>query len=37
MNQKYELVTVEALKFVKIDKDIFLIDTGSPYSFFNNN
>ena len=34
MNQKYELVTVEALKFVKIDKDIFLMDTGSPYSFF---
>ena len=37
MNQKYELVTVEALKFVKIDKDIFLIDTGSPYSFFKKN
>ena len=37
MNQKYELVTVEALKFVKIDKDIFLIDTGSPYSFFQKN
>ena len=37
MNQKYELVTVEALKFVKNDKDIFLIDTGSPYSFFKKN
>ena len=37
MNQKYELVTVEALKFIKIDKDIFLIDTGSPYSFFQKN
>lgn len=37
MNQKYELVTVEALIFIKIDKDLFLIDTGSPYSFFQKN
>ena len=37
MNQKYELVTVDDLKFVKIDKDLFLIDTGSPYSFFKKN
>ena len=37
MNQKYELVTVDGLKFVKIDKDLFLIDTGSPYSFFKKN
>ena len=37
MNQKYELVTVDALKYVKIDKDLFLIDTGSPYSFFKKN
>ena len=37
MNQKYEFVTVDALKFVKIDKDLFLIDTGSPYSFFKKN
>ena len=37
MNQKYELVTVDGLKFVKIDNGLFLIDTGSPYSFFKKN
>ena len=37
MNQKYELVTLETLKFVKIDNGLFLIDTGSPYSFFKKN
>lgn len=30
---KYELIEAEALKFVLIDGDIYLVDTGSPFSY----
>lgn len=34
MNKKYDLIECEALKLVKIGKELCLIDTGSPFSFF---
>ena len=31
---KYELLEIESLKFAIVNKEMYLIDTGSPYSFF---